>query len=213
MQKRRKKILLITILVLVISFAALTIFIAVFPESYIDHKFSYKVQQYQHPWLDGIMKVISWPGYVVVAASLVLITSFIFRLFGYKKEAIFTLFTLLSGAVSSIAKMLVNRPRPGADMVRVIEETRQQSFPSGHTQFYVIFFGFIIVQMLTLKQIPHTIRYSVITICSLLILSVPFSRIYLGAHWFTDIVGGFLLGLICLTTLSYFYLRKTGNKV
>ncbi|RYZ95112.1 MAG: phosphatase PAP2 family protein, partial [Sphingobacteriaceae bacterium] len=120
---------------------------------------------------------------------------------------------LLSGAVSSLVKMLVNRPRPGANVVRVIEETRQQSFPSGHTQFYVIFFGFIIVLMYNLKSLPVWLRLSCTILSLLLIFTIPFSRIYLGAHWFTDVLGGFFMGILCLSALAYFYLRKTGDQV
>jgi membrane-associated phospholipid phosphatase len=52
------------------------------------------------------------------------------------------------------------------------------------------------------------IRLMVTGICMTLIFTIPVSRIYLGAHWFTDVLGGFMLGLICLYILSYLYLKK-----
>ncbi|RYD84984.1 MAG: phosphatase PAP2 family protein [Sphingobacteriales bacterium] len=213
MQSRRKKILIYTLAVITLGFVLLSVLVYLFPESAIDLKFSEEVQEHKFPLLDMAMKMVSYPGYVWVAVPMVLLTALLFLPARYKKEALFVVLTLASGAVSSVVKMLVNRPRPGADVIRVIEETRQQSFPSGHTQFYVTFFGFLIVLMYTLKALPVRLRLSVSIVSLLLIFTIPFSRMYLGAHWFTDVLGGFMLGLLCLSALAYFYLRKTGEKV
>lgn len=213
MQQRRKRIFIITITVIALGFIVLSVLVWIFPESSIDRGFSAKVQQHRYPVLDTAMKLISYPGYTEYAGFIVLGVALIFLLGRYKKEALFVVFTLASGIVSSLVKMLVNRPRPSADIVRVIEETRQQSFPSGHTQFYVVFFGFLVVLMYTLKNLSRWLRLCVGSFSLLLIFIIPFSRVYLGAHWFTDVIGGFMLGLICLSILSYFYLRNTGQKV
>ncbi|RZJ32501.1 MAG: phosphatase PAP2 family protein, partial [Chryseobacterium sp.] len=122
----------------------LSIFVSFFPESVIDREFSEEVQEHRYPLLDTAMKIISVPGYVEVSPIIVLIVAAVFWLYKYKREAGFTILTLLAGAVSSVFKMFINRPRPHQDLVRIIEKTRQQSFPSGHTLFYVVFFGFMI---------------------------------------------------------------------
>ncbi len=213
MQPRRKRILTFTLVLITISFGVLTLLVYLHPENLIDERFSARIQRHQYPALDIAMKWISFPGYAPRAAVMAAVISLLFLLNRYKKEAGFVLLTLLSGAVSTLVKLLVNRPRPSADIVRIVGTTEQQSFPSGHTQFYVVFFGFLIIVMYTLRTLPSWVRFSAIAIASLFIIAVPFSRIYLGAHWFTDVVGGFLLGLLCLAVLSYFYLRKTGSQV
>ncbi|MEO6150799.1 MAG: phosphatase PAP2 family protein [Mucilaginibacter sp.] len=213
MQKRRKHILLYTLLVITIGFILLSVFVSFFPESTIDREFSEEVQEHRFPLLDIAMKIVSYPGYAEVGGPMAFVTALLFFVYRHKKEALFVVLTLLSGAVSSVVKLFVNRPRPGADVVRVIEETRQQSFPSGHTQFYVVFFGLLVILMYNLKNLPKWLRLGVSGISLLLIFTIPFSRIYLGAHWFTDVVGGFLLGLLCLSALAYFYLRKMGERI
>lgn len=208
MSPYRKRILLYVLGSIMLVFIILTAMVSAFPESVIDAEFSEEVQEYQHPLLDAFMKGVSLFGTFPYSMIMALITSLLFLLFGFKKEALYLCLTLTSGLVSTSLKILVNRPRPTEDVVRIIEETKRQSFPSGHVLFYVMFFGFLTLLMYHLKKLPTALRLVVGCISLFFIFTVPFSRIYLGAHWFTDVVGGFLMGMLCLLILSYFYLRK-----
>jgi membrane-associated phospholipid phosphatase len=191
-----------------IGFLLLTALVFFMPVNLLDREFSEEVQEHQNPLLDTAMKLFSWFGYMPNSVIVVLGTALLFFLYKYKREALFLVATMVSGFISSIVKLIVNRPRPSETLVRIIEKTRQQSFPSGHVLFYVVFFGFLTMLMFELIAIPKVIRASVGVICMLLIFVVPFSRIYLGAHWFTDVLGGFLLGLLILAILAYLYLKK-----
>ena len=188
-----------------LGFVVLTILILIFPHSFVDLKFSQELQEHQNPFLDSTMKLVSWFGYFPGSAIVVLLSTLLFFFFKYRKEALFVFITAASGLVSSVVKILVNRPRPTEPTVRIVQKVYEQSFPSGHVLFYVVFFGFLIVLMYQLKTIPKMIRILVISLSALLIFVIPFSRIYLGAHWFTDVLGGFLLGLLCLYLLCIFY--------
>ena len=212
MIKRKKNILFYVIGLILLGFVLLTFLVSAFPASVIDRTFSEEVQENQNPTLDILMKIASWFGYMPYSVIMVLLTAIVFYLFRYKKEALFILLTLTSGIVSTVIKVAVDRPRPTKDMVTIIEKAGHQSFPSGHTLFYVFFFGFILVLMRHLKSINVLVRIIITVLCLSLIFMVPISRVYLGAHWFTDVLGGFMLGIICLFILSYYYLLKADNK-
>jgi membrane-associated phospholipid phosphatase len=208
----KRKVLALTIIVLILGFILLSGIVYFLPTTLIDLNISLRIQRYQNDVLDKIMAFISWFGTMPWSVLTVLCTALAFLLFGYKREAVFTLLTLSSGLLSTVIKLLINRDRPGKDVVRIIEVTRQQSFPSGHTLFYTIFFGFLIIIMGNLKGLPQLIRITVMTISGFMILTVPLSRIYLGAHWFTDVLAGAILGILSLFVLGYYYLPKNNEK-
>ncbi len=188
-----------------VGFVVLTILISVFPKSLVDREFSQEMQEHQNPFLDTMMKLVSWFGYYPGSIIVLLSAVLLFFIFKYRNEALCVLITSLSGLVTLLVKIVVNRPRPTEPLVRIVQKVNQQSFPSGHVLFYIVFFGFLTVLMYHLKTIPKVVRISVTAISMLLIFAIPFSRIYLGAHWFTDVLGGFLLGILCLYALCVFY--------
>jgi undecaprenyl-diphosphatase len=203
-----KHLIVYLLSIIAAGFFFLTLFVLLDPISVMDREFSQEIQEHHNHVLDVTMKSVSWFGYMPNAAILVIGTALLFLLFKYKKEALFTIFTMVSGLINSVVKFLVDRPRPLPSLVRIIEKTRQQSFPSGHVVFYIVFFGFLLLLMFRLTMLPKVLRLSVSACCLLLVLTVPISRMYLGAHWFTDVLGGLLLGLLCLYILSYYYLKK-----
>lgn len=207
----RKKAVYV-VLGLSLLFLLLTAFVALLPMSYIDLEFSEEVQEDNFPLLDALMQGVSWFGTQWVAISLSLGTALVFLTAGFRREALFLSLTLLSSVVTFGIKLLVDRPRPTEDLVRIVIEAQHQSFPSGHTVFYVTFFGFLIFLLVRLRQIPSAVRWSVGIFSLLLILAVPFSRVYLGNHWFTDVVAGFVLGLISLVILISLYFKPDRRK-
>ncbi|GGH14172.1 phosphatase PAP2 family protein [Mucilaginibacter phyllosphaerae] len=212
MNIRRQHILLLVLSLIVVGFVGLSVLVVLYPSMSIDLKISHEIQERQNPFIDELMYLISTPGYMPESVIMVAATALIFFLFKYKKAALFVLCTGASGLISTLVKALVNRPRPSESLVRIVFKTTQQSFPSGHMMFYVIFFGFLILLMFQLENIPRLIRYVVGLVSGFLIFAIPFSRIYLGAHWFTDVFGGFLLGVPGLYLLSWLYLRKRAGK-
>lgn len=206
--KINRNFLFISLVTLIIAFIILSILVTKHPIPAIDVKISLFVQKIHSDALDKIMLAISFFGELPWSLIMVLLVAAIFFLFKYRRESYYIISILLSGLIILGIKNIINRPRPTSFYVRLVEINRFQSFPSGHVMSYVLFFGFMIILMKTLKDIPNAIRQFVTYISAFLMISVPFSRIYLGAHWFSDTVGGFILGLICLYPLCFFYLKK-----
>ena len=99
----------------------------------------------------------------------------------------------LSGAIYSITAMVINRPRPAAELVHVIRHTGSSSYPSGHVAFFSWFLALLIL-CLAAGRLPRPIVAFLWVIAALLLLAVCIGRIYLGEHWPSDVLGGLALG-------------------
>jgi undecaprenyl-diphosphatase len=117
---------------------------------------------------------------------------------GLRWEAIATfLVAFAAGTLNLIVKTVVARPRPSADLVHVFLTLQDFSFPSGHVMFYTAFYGFLMFLSFTLLKRSWT-RYLINTVLILLVGLVGISRMYLGEHWASDVLGGYLLGSLVL---------------
>ncbi len=152
--------------------------------------------------LTNIFKVISFicsPKFMIILNVLL----FIFIIVKKKyKLSIIVLSSISSVIFNNLVKIIVRRERP--DYLRMVVE-KSYSFPSGHTMISVLFFGSIIylVNKYNLKH-KRLITFSLSTF----ILLVGISRIYLGVHYLTDVVGGYLLGIVVLFFIIHILERK-----
>ncbi|MCZ4243554.1 phosphatase PAP2 family protein [Pedobacter punctiformis] len=204
----KRNTLIAILILLIVAFTLLSIFIAHHPILLFDIDISVFIQKYHSDFLDKVMLAISIFGEIPFSLVSVLVVAGIFYFKKYKREALYIALILFSGLIILGIKNMINRPRPTAFYVRLVEVNRFQSYPSGHVLSYVLFFGFLIILMNTLNNIPKATRLILTYISGFLIITIAISRIYLGAHWFTDTLGGFLLGLICLFPLCYFYFKN-----
>ena len=97
-------------------------------------------------------------------------------------------------------KRTFKRKRPNIN--RLVEE-KGYSYPSGHTMTATIFYGFIIF-LLTISNISLSFQISLITCLTLLILLIGYTRVYLGVHYLSDIVGAILFGSSYLLLYIFF---------
>jgi membrane-associated phospholipid phosphatase len=127
----------------------------------------------------------------------------IFFYFNNKKGLILPFFAtvLVSGGLALILKHFVDRIRPGTD-ISLFSETGA-SFPSAHAALIFALFGFLIYCFWQFNAALR-IKISVSIVFALIIFLVGFSRLYLGVHYLSDVLAGYLIGLICiLLTISF----------
>lgn len=187
------------------AFAVLTLMISSGPLFAVDIQITKALQAVQLPIFPAAMQWISWPGFLPQSILIpVLVALLLFRM-GLRWEAVTALVAaFFPGLVNLLVKELIRRPRPTADLVEVFSALDSYSFPSGHVMFYTGFFGFLwFVTFALFKQsIPRTL---LLLFLGSLIGLVGVSRIYLGHHWASDILGAFLLGGLSLALILRFY--------
>ena len=165
------------------------------------------VQAVGLPWFGPLMLGISLPGFFPQSILLIAGVALLFWRSGYRTETKFALAASASVLITEVFKRVFARPRPGADLVSVIDGATGHSFPSGHTLFYVTFFGFL--AYLAYAQLkPGRTRTAVLLISGLLILLVGPSRIWMGQHWASDVLASYALGLTYLIGLVWVYGRR-----
>ncbi|WP_273445184.1 phosphatase PAP2 family protein [Neolewinella agarilytica] len=205
--KRDERWLLHTVLFLVLCYVVLSVLVVMMSTTSLDTGITLELQEDHSPGLDRLMNIISWFASIPGALFTMGLAALGFLWLKKKTEAVFILAPVLVVPIVSVIKRIVDRARPTADLVRVVRDFNHESFPSGHVVFYTVLFGTLTYLMYRHKDIPNVVRGLVSLLSITLILSVPFSRMYLGAHWFTDVMAGFFLGCILLIGLILWYDR------
>ncbi len=121
-------------------------------------------------------------------------------IFRDKKALVLTISTFSSVSINSIIKHIIRRKRPS-----VIHLVKQGgfSFPSGHTMIAVCLYGYLLY--LVNKKIKNKILKRILSIILVIfILSIGISRIYVGVHFASDVLAGYLLGLVVLILVIHY---------
>ncbi len=197
-----------------VLFTLLSLFVYIYPVDGIDILITREFQENRTPWLITTMTAISYLGYQPILFGLmILATALIFWLVRLRLEALLVIaLSVVSSLLNVLIKLLVARPRPSTHLVDVFRQATGASFPSGHVMSYLAYFGILFSFGVILLKRDRWWHFLVLTIPALFVILVGPSRIYLGAHWASDVLGAYLLGslLLGLTLWLYLTLRKRG---
>lgn len=145
----------------------------------------------QTQFLTSMFSFVTVLGNTVIVVAIMLIVGIALFFLKFHSAYVVGLATTLvgAGATNFIMKALIGRERPDGITQTIVETS--SSFPSGHATFSLALYGF-----LTYFLCKHYPKYSTlfITLGSLLIIAIGFSRLYLGVHFPSDVLAGFALG-------------------
>lgn len=142
-----------------------------------------------------ILEGLSWLGRPPLLAVWVTITAVWCWRSDRRRLAVFVVATSLGGGiVDTLVKLAVDRPRPIVD--HPVSTALGKSFPSGHAMSATVTYGAIV--LLLLPVIAARWRRPALGGAVLLVLAIGTSRLFLGVHFLTDVIGGYILGLAWL---------------
>jgi undecaprenyl-diphosphatase len=165
-------------------------------------------QSLRTPWANQIMVAVTELGDAFVNASLTVVVLLVLLGRRCYRAAGFFFLAMAGGSLGVQAlKWLIHLPRP----VDIYHGASAYGFPSGHTTMSVVLYGFLAILML--RGLKGTWRWGLITGALFFSFLIAFSRLYLGAHWLSDVMGGFFIGITWTAFLGIIYHRKADNAI
>jgi membrane-associated phospholipid phosphatase len=196
--------LLIIILALALIGLAMSICAALFGRFPGDLGLILLLQSIDNSVLQSVMKFVSYDSNGWLEVQLIFLFSvLIWWRLGILEGAI-TATTGLYGPLSLIFKLAIDRPRPTPDIVQVKIFEPTSAFPSGHAMFAILFLGLLAYFAFIHLRRP-ALRIVLPVCCIVLIILIGLSRVYLGVHWPSDVLGGYIIGGVFLGLLIYAY--------
>lgn len=192
-----------------ILFGLLAWFVHLHPVIPVDVAITREFQENKSPLLSTLMVAVSYLGNSgLVFPILVGLTALVFWVVRLRLEAVLiVVLSIVSSLINVGIKLLVSRPRPTASLVEIIQHASGASFPSGHVMSYVAFFGLLFSLGVILLKRDRLWHYALLIISALFVILVGPSRIYLGDHWASDVIGGYLFGGMLLGISLWIYLK------
>jgi undecaprenyl-diphosphatase len=146
-------------------------------------------------WVRPVMLVATFTGNIFP----ILITLCFIYLFGGFNLRIAVVFIGVAILINTALKQFIHRPRPDTIYVSLMR-FKTHSFPSGHAFGTITTYG--LTALIAFTYLSEPLNFIVPIVLYLLIATVGVSRVYLGAHYPTDVIGGWFLGLVCLAVAT-----------
>jgi membrane-associated phospholipid phosphatase len=171
-----------------------------------DVAISHAVQAYHADWVDALTSAASWVGFPPQVDVIFGVIVLMLAVFGLRWEAVMlALAGIGSGATYFLLQLLVDRPRPSPDLVRVAGSLPMSGFPSGHLATLTAVFGFL--AYISYRRLsPSPVRWVTVALVVAFLALLSFARIYSGQHWPSDVLAGVLLGALWQQVAMRIYL-------
>jgi membrane-associated phospholipid phosphatase len=210
-----KKIFPLMINVLqVVFFARLAQLVRLHAVDSTDIRITKAVQKNQSNTLIRAIKIFTYlTGSPPILRIMAVLIAFFFWRKQLRLEAVMTAgIGLLSNLCKDVLQKVVDRPRPSPALVHVYQKSHGKSFPSGHVISSITFWGWLAALLPMLFKGKRIWKRILWAVAALFIGTVGPTRIYLGDHWASDVLGGYLFGSswLGLTLRLYVILKNKG---
>ncbi|QKS45823.1 phosphatase PAP2 family protein [Paenibacillus cellulosilyticus] len=161
-----------------------------------DNELTTLVLRIYSPEATTVMKGFTFAGSSLCVTIIAILIIIMLLVIGYRRELIFYMGVIVcSGLLNLVLKMIFHRARP--DLHRIVEATGY-SFPSGHSMSAFTLYGITIYFLW--KHARHAwLRVTIVLVGAVMILMIGISRIYLGVHYPSDVIGGYVIAAAWLT--------------
>lgn len=178
------------------------------PLVFADQAVYHFLQSLRTPWADNVFVALTELGDSFVNISLACAVLLILLAKRCHRAAGFWALAILGGLLAvQLLKWTIHLPRP----VAIYLGASAYGFPSGHTTMSVVLYGFLAILMV--RQVGGTWRWGLFSGVLLIAFIIGFSRLYLGAHWLSDVLGGYFIGISYATLLGIAYLKRANKAV
>lgn len=197
---------LVALLLLTLATALLSVSAWRTPYFGWDVTLSQSLQSMDIPGLEAASSLLHRMGETKAVFVEVLALSGVLFFTGHRKPAALVLAVLVPDILNQGLKTVIERARPDASLVQVLVESQTNSFPSGHVVHITILLGILLYLAVT-HPMPRwaTVAGAFLLVVGTLLMGA--SRVYEGAHWGSDVLGGYLWGLLYLWVMLYGYRR------
>lgn len=169
-----------------------------------DRAATHTVQWFRSPLLDRWAIACTFMGNTATLVTLAFLVAVVLASYGRYAEAALTLLSLLALPLNLAMKELFDRPRPTEEFARIVLPALGFSFPSGHAMSSAAFYGCLAYNAWVI--VANRKARNVFVACfTAMAMAVGLSRIYVGAHWFSDVLGGWTAGAFFLILLAVLY--------
>jgi len=155
-------------------------------------------------WLSFIMLSTTYLGSYVVVSGLVFLSALSFYVHKHGNRILPLLVSVCGSALSVyVLKNIFDRARP---VVEAFYLEPSPSFPSGHATMAIALYGFLLY--IIWKHDKHSFKKPFIVFLAILIILIGISRLYLGVHFISDVLAGYIIGFIWLLISIYLAEKK-----
>ncbi len=193
---------IVSSVILLVIFTCLVLLVLTNNITWLDEPVYNYIISFESDTLTDIFKVFTFLGstkFIIIFNILIFIYTIIRKKYQY---LIMLTCSLTSVIFNNIIKIIIERPRP--NLLRLIAETGY-SFPSGHAMISILFYGSIIY-IFNKYRLPLAKMVTILLV--LLIGGICVSRIYLGIHYASDVLGGMVLATSLLLIVQTIYENK-----